>query len=94
MIDSRHRYPQKNNVAASGTRENLSTGRAVIRRKVDCWMTFEEYERLTRYIIRGNLIHEKNLLANFKFCGRSTLLALKMPFFTVIKLFHLQKISL
>ncbi|VDI41856.1 Hypothetical predicted protein [Mytilus galloprovincialis] len=50
MFDSRHRYPQKSNVASSGTKENLSTGRAVIRSKVDCWMTFEEYERLTRHL--------------------------------------------
>lgn len=50
MIDSRHRYPAKSNVAATGTKENLSTGKAVIRRKVDCWMTFEEYERLTRHL--------------------------------------------
>lgn len=49
LIDSRHRYPQGRSVAATGSRANLSTGKAIIRRKVDCWMSFEEYDRLTRY---------------------------------------------
>ena len=53
LIDSRHRYPQGRSVAASGSRANLSTGKAIIRRKVDCWMSFEEYDRLTRYCTRN-----------------------------------------
>lgn len=48
LIDTRHVYPLRKNVAARCSKANLSTGRTLIRRKVDCWMTFEEYERLTR----------------------------------------------
>ncbi|XP_022302015.2 EF-hand calcium-binding domain-containing protein 12-like [Crassostrea virginica] len=58
LIDSRHRYPQGRSVAASGSRANLSTGKAIIRRKVDCWMSFEEYDRLTRHLaIRYQQLH-------------------------------------
>lgn len=48
LIDTRHMYPQRSKVADGGYKMNLSTGRAVVRRQVDCWMTFEEYDRLTR----------------------------------------------
>lgn len=58
LIDSRHRYPQGRSVAATGSRANLSTGKAIIRRKVDCWMSFEEYDRLTRHLaIRYQQLH-------------------------------------
>ena len=29
---------------------NLSTGRAVIGKKVDCWMTHEEYEKISQLV--------------------------------------------
>lgn len=48
LIDSRHQYPMSKRVSDVGFKQSLSTGRAVIRRKTDCWMTFEEYEDLTR----------------------------------------------
>lgn len=58
LIDSRHQYPQKSSVAASGKKMTLSTGKAIIRRQVDCWMTFEEYDRLTSHLaIRYQQIH-------------------------------------
>ncbi|KAL4226312.1 EF-hand calcium binding domain 12 [Mactra antiquata] len=58
LIDSRHRYPMMKNVMAEGAKQNLSTGRAVIRRQIDCWMTFEEYEKLTRkYEIKYQHLH-------------------------------------
>ncbi|XP_064633040.1 EF-hand calcium-binding domain-containing protein 12-like [Lineus longissimus] len=47
LIDSRHMYPDSHSVKPVGTRMTLSTGRAFIQRQVDCWMTFEEYEKLT-----------------------------------------------
>ena len=48
LIDTRHQYLTGASIAPYGYKMNLSTGRAVIKRKVDCWMTFEEYERLTK----------------------------------------------
>ncbi|XP_052779508.1 EF-hand calcium-binding domain-containing protein 12-like [Mya arenaria] len=58
MIDSRHKYPDSKRVYAEGYKQNLSTGRAVIRRRVDCWMTFEAYERLTRHLaVRYQHLH-------------------------------------
>ncbi|XP_062585713.1 uncharacterized protein LOC134247355 [Saccostrea cucullata] len=58
LIDSRHRYPQGRSVAPTGTRATLSTGKAIIRRKVDCWMSFEEYDRLTSHLaIRYQQLH-------------------------------------
>ncbi|KAL3851719.1 hypothetical protein ACJMK2_015446 [Sinanodonta woodiana] len=58
LIDSRHKYPANQSIAPVGHRVNLSTGKAVIKRKVDCWMPFEEYERLTRHLaIRYQHLH-------------------------------------
>lgn len=58
LIDSRHKYPMGKSVAAEGSKMNLSTGRAVIRRHVDCWMTFEQYEQLTKALaIRYQHLH-------------------------------------
>ncbi|XP_019634126.1 PREDICTED: EF-hand calcium-binding domain-containing protein 12-like [Branchiostoma belcheri] len=48
LVDSRHVYPMQKRVGATGQRMSLSTGKANISRVVDCWMTFEEYEQLTR----------------------------------------------
>lgn len=50
LIDSRHMYPPLSKVAATATKENLSTGRALIRRRSDCWMSFEEYDRYTKHL--------------------------------------------
>ena len=41
-------YPFAQNVAAKVYKENLSSGRALISRKVDNWMTFEEYSKYTQ----------------------------------------------
>ena len=35
-------------VAPIATKENLSTGRAMIQRKSDIWMSFEEYNQYTK----------------------------------------------
>ncbi|CAH1265016.1 EFCAB12 [Branchiostoma lanceolatum] len=48
LFDSRHVYPMQKRVGVTGQRMSLSTGKANISRVVDCWMTFEEYEQLTR----------------------------------------------
>ena len=48
LIDSRHQYPSSKRVLDPGYKVTLSTGRAVIRRKTDCWMTFEEYDKITK----------------------------------------------
>ena len=37
-------------VANSSSKMNLPTGQAVIKRQVDCWMTFEEYKNLIRFV--------------------------------------------
>ncbi|XP_013411229.1 uncharacterized protein LOC106174281 [Lingula anatina] len=58
LIDSRHMYPQHEKVAPAGHKINLSTGRAVVRRRVDCWMSFEEYDRLTsKFAVRYKQLH-------------------------------------
>ena len=41
-------YPFAQNVAPKIYKENLSSGRALITRKVDNWMTFEEYSKYTQ----------------------------------------------
>ncbi|ESO82326.1 hypothetical protein LOTGIDRAFT_134763 [Lottia gigantea] len=46
-MDSRQTYRSGKQVLQNITKEELSTGTALIRTKVDTWMTFEEYERLT-----------------------------------------------
>ncbi|KAJ8301596.1 hypothetical protein KUTeg_020583, partial [Tegillarca granosa] len=78
LIDTRHVYPLKTNVAARCSKANLSTGRALIRRKVDCWMTFEEYEHLTRNLairfknlygkLDENVFWPGHLLQRFRLC--------------------------
>ncbi len=45
----KHAYPTSQDVAPAPFKMNLSTGKSVVSRKVDCWMTFEEYDYLTRY---------------------------------------------
>uniref|UniRef100_H2YBS4 Uncharacterized protein n=1 Tax=Ciona savignyi TaxID=51511 RepID=H2YBS4_CIOSA len=40
-------FPKLRDVSNDRHHVNLSTGRALIGRKVDCWLTFEEYEKLT-----------------------------------------------
>ncbi|XP_076804795.1 uncharacterized protein LOC143448801 isoform X1 [Clavelina lepadiformis] len=39
-------FPRLREVAPDSHQVNLSTGRAVISRKVDCWLSFEEYEKI------------------------------------------------
>ena len=50
LMDSRNAYPPRYQVAAVPHKMHLSTGKAVVRSRVDCWMTFEEYDRLTRHM--------------------------------------------
>ncbi|KAL8581975.1 hypothetical protein ACOMHN_027956 [Nucella lapillus] len=52
MIDVRHMYPPMAKVAPVVTKENLSTGRALVSRKSDIWMTFEEYDKYTKHLPR------------------------------------------
>ena len=51
MVDSRHAYPTADKCEIVPTRMHLSTGKAFIRRQVDCWMTFEEYDNLTKLVL-------------------------------------------
>ena len=48
LIDYKHRFPSQAKSAAVASKVQLSTGKASITRKVDCWMTFEEYEAMTK----------------------------------------------
>ncbi len=41
-------YPPRADARPRARWADLSTGRARVRARVDCWMTFEEYEALTR----------------------------------------------
>lgn len=41
-------YPLAKSTVAKEVKMHLSTGKALVRRQVECWMSFEEYERLTR----------------------------------------------
>jgi hypothetical protein len=50
MLDTRHMYPPQAKVAAVPKKENLSTGRAMVQRKSDIWMSFEEYDKYTKYV--------------------------------------------
>ncbi|XP_071082291.1 EF-hand calcium-binding domain-containing protein 12-like [Haliotis cracherodii] len=78
MIDSRHRYPRGCNLTQSVSKETLSTGRALITRKIDCWMSFEEYEELTSHLavqykqLHGNVDHNAfwpgHLLNKLRLC--------------------------
>ena len=48
MIDVRHMYQPWSKVAPLASKENLSTGRAMVSRKSDVWMSFEEYDKYTK----------------------------------------------
>ncbi|XP_038047773.1 EF-hand calcium-binding domain-containing protein 12-like isoform X2 [Patiria miniata] len=50
MMEAKHAYPQGHEVRAEPEMMALSSGKAFVSRKVDCWMTFEEYDRLTRHL--------------------------------------------
>ncbi|KAK7496162.1 hypothetical protein BaRGS_00012572 [Batillaria attramentaria] len=50
LIDSRHMYPTLNKITPVASKENLSTGRALVSRKTDCWMSFEEYHQYTKHL--------------------------------------------
>ena len=43
-------YPMQSSVKPNRSKVNLSTGQAVIESKVDCWMTFEDYDHYTRSV--------------------------------------------
>ncbi|XP_041460330.1 LOW QUALITY PROTEIN: EF-hand calcium-binding domain-containing protein 12-like [Lytechinus variegatus] len=50
LVDSKHVYPKKQDIWPKPEMQNLSSGKAFISRKIDCWMSFEEYERLTGHL--------------------------------------------
>ncbi|XP_071960308.1 EF-hand calcium-binding domain-containing protein 12-like isoform X2 [Antedon mediterranea] len=50
LIEARHAYPLREEVMREGRLMTLSSGKAYVSRKVDCWMTFEEYTELTRHL--------------------------------------------
>ncbi|XP_070192604.1 EF-hand calcium-binding domain-containing protein 12-like isoform X2 [Littorina saxatilis] len=52
MIDVRHMYPPWAKVSPVISKENLSTGRALVSHKLDSWMSFEEYDQYTRHLPR------------------------------------------
>ncbi|XP_022101225.1 EF-hand calcium-binding domain-containing protein 12-like isoform X2 [Acanthaster planci] len=52
MMEAKHAYPQAHEVRAEAEMVSLSSGKAFVSRKVDCWMTFEEYDRLTGHLAK------------------------------------------
>ncbi|XP_074644516.1 EF-hand calcium-binding domain-containing protein 12-like [Tubulanus polymorphus] len=52
LMDERKFYPAASLLDTAPTRVDLSTGKAYVSRKVDCWLTFEEYCKLTKNIAR------------------------------------------
>lgn len=48
LIDYKHRFPSLAASTPVASKVQLSTGKAAVARKVDCWMTFEEYEAMTQ----------------------------------------------
>ncbi|XP_071491417.1 EF-hand calcium-binding domain-containing protein 12-like [Diadema antillarum] len=50
LVDSKHVYPKKQDVFPKPEMQNLSSGKAFISRKIDCWMSFEEYDKLTKHL--------------------------------------------
>ncbi|XP_043934566.1 EF-hand calcium-binding domain-containing protein 12 [Protopterus annectens] len=50
-------YPKRKHVAPRSTVMQLSTGQAEVQRKIDCWMTFEEYARFMRKLKRKIRYH-------------------------------------
>ncbi|XP_077981710.1 EF-hand calcium-binding domain-containing protein 12-like [Glandiceps talaboti] len=50
LMEAKHTYPQRRHIEPQKTVVNLSTGRAFISNKVNCWLSFEEYEYLTRHL--------------------------------------------
>ncbi|XP_001199549.3 EF-hand calcium-binding domain-containing protein 12 isoform X1 [Strongylocentrotus purpuratus] len=59
LVDSRHVYPKKHNVWSKPEMQNLSSGKAFISRKIDCWMSFEEYDKLTGHLKQRYISLEK-----------------------------------
>ncbi|XP_050412422.1 uncharacterized protein LOC126827227 [Patella vulgata] len=61
LVDRKASYLKTSQVGNNVTRETLSTGKALIKTKVDCWMTFEEYSRLTsHYASKFNRLNTKS----------------------------------
>ncbi|XP_033100475.1 EF-hand calcium-binding domain-containing protein 12-like isoform X2 [Anneissia japonica] len=50
LMEARHTYPFQDDVKREMQMMNLSSGKAFVSRKIDCWMTFEEYTYLTRHL--------------------------------------------
>ena len=48
LVDARHAYPMKSSVGGKPQKVTLSTGKAVVHSQVNCWMTFEEYDGITK----------------------------------------------
>lgn len=55
--DGKIGFPKQKWVASRGKRINLSTGRAFIRPASDTWLSFEQYEELTRSVSHGKNIN-------------------------------------
>ncbi|XP_033647564.1 EF-hand calcium-binding domain-containing protein 12-like [Asterias rubens] len=52
MMEAKHAYPTRHDVKAEAEMMSLSSGKAFVSRKVDCWMTFEEYDKLTMHLAK------------------------------------------
>ncbi|KAK6176363.1 hypothetical protein SNE40_014663 [Patella caerulea] len=61
LVDRKASYRKTSQVGNNVTKETLSTGKALIKTKVDCWMTFEEYSRLaSHYASKFNRLNTKS----------------------------------
>nr|XP_006820329.1 PREDICTED: EF-hand calcium-binding domain-containing protein 12-like [Saccoglossus kowalevskii] len=64
LMEAKHAYPQKRYVEPQTTMVHLSTGKAFISTKVKCWLTFEEYENLTRDLQKRYVVFNDTVDAN------------------------------
>ncbi|XP_070559008.1 EF-hand calcium-binding domain-containing protein 12-like isoform X2 [Ptychodera flava] len=50
LMEAKHTYPQRRYIEPQKSVMNLSTGKAFVAPKIDSWLTFEEYDELTRHL--------------------------------------------
>lgn len=48
IMEIKHSFPKAEDVKPNVELQNLPTGKAIIKSKINSWLTFEDYVRLTR----------------------------------------------
>lgn len=48
VMEIKHSFPKAEDVKPNVEMQNLPTGKALVRSKINSWLTFEDYVRLTR----------------------------------------------